>query len=318
MSWKISLSNFVSGLAGSFDKDASSPSLLSEKIATKNNQVKNTLVSSETADGVMMNLTRRLESNSNKTFSGSKFFNPAAGKRPPTEWEQKTLNKLDELAKANDGYFTESDLTKGLKNAKTEISKIIGTLKPGQTNRGVDIAAFAILNVDNERFKNDVSVEVTDRAGKKVAIAGGSGDKETFKCNIFIAAAHIEGGHLLFKNNGEKGAGFPLTNSVPPAANYLGDAQDRQKLSNLKIVADGSLKPGDIIAWRYTGGKSEGHSAIYIGGGAVVYSGSGDGYFTTGGAPKVMLLKDLDSNLRSSWIGQPSHEPYVVRRYSEN
>jgi hypothetical protein len=261
-----------------------------------------------------------LQSLARKFAEGQQTKTPAV--RQPTEWEQKALNKLDQLAKANDGYLATSDETKGLRKAKAEIKQIITAQKPGQSDRGVEIATFAILNVGNGRFNNNVSTSVQDSNGKSIQIEGSSQD-ESFKCNIFVAAAHVEGGHVNFKDNAAKGAGFPLVNGKAPATNWLGDKQDQQHLSNLKIVTDNSLKPGDVIAWRNTDHSKDGHSAIYIGGGMVAYSGSGDEYggLVTGGAPKVMTLKDLNSNLRPSLagraLGADNHEAYVVRRYAE-
>jgi cell wall-associated NlpC family hydrolase len=105
---------------------------------------------------------------------------------------------------------------------------------------------------------------------------------------------------------------------LPPVANWLGDAKDRQGLDNMNLprVTDGSLRPGDIIAWRNTdAGNESGHSTIYIGGGVVVYAASAD----TGGVPKAQTLSFVDGWARDGWAWTTygaNHEPYVVRRYN--
>jgi hypothetical protein len=82
--------------------------------------------------------------------------------------------------------------------------------------------------------------------------------------------------------------------------------KDRKKLSNLAIINDGTLKIGDIVAWRYIGGTQDGHSSIYIGGGYVVYAGGG-----ADGSPIVNTLDNVNT-----WAIGANHELYVVRRYS--
>src|SRR5205814_91449 len=106
----------------------------------------------------------------------------------------------------------------------------------------------------------------------------------------------------------KNGRGYPLINGKPPAANWLGDARDRQHLANISIVT-GSMRPGDIVAWRYSGGTQDGHSSIYIGGGVLVYAGSYD----TGGVPKAQTLNYVSNKLEGYWGG---HDTHVVRHYN--
>lgn len=225
------------------------------------------------------------------------------GMRPPSYWEQQALNKLDSLISdaTNSG---DTDLANGLTNAKNEISKIIDKLKKNQSNFGVNVATYAILSVGSDLFATAGGGFLPDKNGKIIRAGSGS-----YKCNIFVAAAYVNGGHLNFISNGQKGSGFPLTDGAAPAANYLGDARDGQKLSNLGIVTS-AMQPGDIVAWRANGGNSDGHSSINIGGGVVIYSGG-----PNEGRPTPNTLSGADSSLRP-WYNSTKHEPYTVRRYN--
>lgn len=91
-----------------------------------------------------------------------------------------------------------------------------------------------------------------------------------------------------------------------PVANWLGDSRDRQHPTNLGVVTDGSLRPGDIVAWRTQGGTGQGHSTIHIGGNLLVYAGGG-----VDGSPVAKTLNYVNNNMMGS-----SHEPAVVRRYN--
>lgn len=168
--------------------------------------------------------------------------------RPINYWEQKAIEELDKLAYKNDGYIWTSSLTTAIREAKTEITKQIDNLPEKVTSASIAISAavYAILNVGNQIYRNDVSVNVPDKKGTNVFI-GGTPKEKSPKCNIFLAASYIIGGGLLYKGNDRKGSGFPLFNGYPPAANWLGDIRNIQKISNFDIVKDGTKKPGDII-----------------------------------------------------------------------
>jgi RHS repeat-associated protein len=144
------------------------------------------------------------------------------GMRPPNRFEKAALDSLDQLA-AQAEADGNRDLANGLRAAKAEIAKAINGLGRGQYNVGVNVAVNAILNIGNPRFANNASVTIR-ASGFTVKIGGGS------KCNIFVAATHAEGGGLGFIKNGGAGRGFPLLGGVPPAANWLGDKDDRKIL----------------------------------------------------------------------------------------
>lgn len=227
----------------------------------------------------------------------------------PNHSQQAALNELDALARQadKDGY---SDLAAGLRTAKAQIASAISALRPGEQSVGVNVALNAILNVGNSKeFSNDSTITVKDSKGNQFTIGPGN------KCNILPAYAHGVGAGLDFIQNGQSGRGYPLTEGdVPPAANYLGDKNDTQHLANLPIVKDGTLRIGDIVAWRKVGGVGTGHSSIYIGGGVVVYAGAD----RVRRVPIAQTLKYVNNWATRGWFGTSlglEHEPYVVRRY---
>jgi cell wall-associated NlpC family hydrolase len=100
---------------------------------------------------------------------------------------------------------------------------------------------------------------------------------------------------LGFIKNGSKGRGYPLVGGKAPVANWLGDAKDTQHLTNLGIITDGKLKPGDIVAWRANGGSDPGHSTIYIGGNVLVYAGGSGVNGWPNGTPQAQTLTNVNS-----------------------
>jgi len=221
------------------------------------------------------------------------------GMRPPTRNEQNALNELDQLADKEG----DTELGRGLRAARNEIAHIIDGLGRGQQNVGINIAVNAILNIGNSQYADSATVRISTGQGT-IVIGAGS------KCNVLVGSAVGRGAGLGFIPNGQANSrGYPLVGGQLPAANWLGDAQNRQHLTNLAIVTDGNLRPGDIVAWRYSGGTQDGHSSIYIGGGVLVYAGSYD----TGGVPKAQTLNFVSNKLEGYWGG---HDTHVVRRYN--
>jgi RHS repeat-associated protein len=217
------------------------------------------------------------------------------GMRPPTRNEQNALNSLDQMADKEG----DTELGRGLRAARNEIAHIIDGLGRGQQDVGVNVAVNAVLNIGNQSYADSATVSIRDNNGAGITIGPSN------KCNILVAETYVKGAGLNWLKNGR---GYPMVNGAAPAANWLGDARDRQHLANIAIV-QGSLRPGDIVAWRYTGGTKDGHSSIYIGGGVLVYAGSYD----TGGVPKAQTLNYVSNKLEGYWGG---HDTHVVRRYN--
>lgn len=213
------------------------------------------------------------------------------GMRPPGRYERAALERLDQMAgqAESDG---DSDLANGLRAARNAIAGVIDGLGRGEESVGVNVAVNAILNVGNPDYANSSTVTIGTRTG---TVTIGSGQN---KCNIFVASTHARGAGLGFNRNGQPDSrGFPLINGRAPVANWLGDARDRQNLTNLGVVTDGSLRPG---------GVGQGHSTIHIGGNVLVYAG-GPG----GGSPITRTLNYVNTNMMNS-----SRAPAVVRRYN--
>lgn len=82
---------------------------------------------------------------------------------------------------------------------------------------------------------------------------------------------------------------------------WLGDASDRQHLTNLGIVTDGSLRTGDIVACRANGGSDPGHGSIYIGGNVLVNAGGPSVHGWPTGAPQAQTLDYVNGRLTGSW-----------------
>jgi RHS repeat-associated protein len=223
------------------------------------------------------------------------------GMRPPNKYEQAALDRLDQMA-SQEG---DTDLGNGLRAARATIASIIDGLGKGKSDVGVNVAVNAILNIGNSNFSEQGSVTIGSANGG-ITIAFGPGTSN--KCNVFVAGAYADGAGLDFVKNGGSRRGYPLIGGLPPVADWLGDAKDRQHLTNLAIVTDGSLKPGDIVAWRANGGIGEGHSSIHIGGNVLVYAGG-----PPDGTPQARTLNFVNDNLTGFFGG---HEPYVVRRYN--
>jgi hypothetical protein len=223
------------------------------------------------------------------------------GMRPPNRYEQAALDRLDQMA-AKEG---DTDLGNGLRAARGTLAGIIDGLGKGKYDVGVNVAVNAILNIGNSDFSEQGSVTIGGANGGLTITFGPS---ESNKCNVFVAGTHADGAGLNFVTNGRRGRGYPLIGGQPPVANWLGDANDRQHLTNLAVVRDGSLRPGDIVAWRATGGTESGHSSVHIGGNVLVYAGG-----PPDGSPQAQTLNYVNGRL-TGFLG--GHEPYVVRRYN--
>jgi RHS repeat-associated protein len=228
------------------------------------------------------------------------------GMRPPTRDEQNALNSLDQMA-TQEG---DSDLGNGLRAARVTIASIINGLGKGKSDVGVNVAVNAILNIGNSNFSEQGTVTIGSANGG-VTVAFGPGTSN--KCNVFVAGTYADGAGLDFTRNGRRGRGYPLVGGQPPVANWLGDAKDRQHLTNLAIVTDGSLRPGDIVAWRSNGGAEPGHSSIHIGGNVLVYAGGRSVHGWPKGTPQAQTLGYMNGQMTGYGGG---HESYVVRRYN--
>lgn len=221
------------------------------------------------------------------------------GMRPPNNWEQQALNKLDEWISAEEKAGNK-DLAAALRSAKAEISAIIAKLGKKQNSVAVGIAVFAILTVGEDEGKKYADNRALDAPGHIY----GAGES---KCNVFVAMAHINGG-------GIKPSNYPMVNGKFAVANWLGDYRDRMKLKNLPVHW-GSAGVGDVVAWRNTDANQPGHSGISIGGGAMIYAGG-----PRDGTPQVRTIAYVNERMgtesRLFGLVGPAHEPGVIRRFN--
>ncbi|MBK8147632.1 MAG: RHS repeat-associated core domain-containing protein [Acidobacteria bacterium] len=211
---------------------------------------------------------------------------------PMSPDQEKAIAKLDELIAAEKssflGFSSITDLGEALTAAKAEI---LNRIEAGHNNDvGLNIAIQAINHIGDTDYRDETSLNAT------------GGPYSGNKCNLFVG---------ITINNATSGAavlgktGYPLVGGKYPAANWLGDSRDVQRLRNIPVVTDGSLRMGDIVAYRSNNPPESGHSAIYIGGGIVVYAGGG-----VDGTPIAQTLSFLDSAMSRG------HEPRTVRRYA--
>ncbi len=206
--------------------------------------------------------------------------------------QEKAIAKLDELIAAETtsilGIAWVSDLGKALTAAKAEI---LSRIEAGYKNDvGLNIAIQAINHIGDTDYRDGTSLNAT------------GGPYSGNKCNLFVGITintATSRAAVLGKT------GYPLVGGKYPVANWLGDSRDMQKLRNIPVVTDGSLRMGDIVAYRNSNTSESGHSAIYVGGGIVVYAGGG-----VDGTPIAQTLTFLDSAMLSG------HEPRTVRRYT--
>jgi hypothetical protein len=228
------------------------------------------------------------------------------GMRAPTKYEQDALDTLDQLAIEAEAAG-KKELAAALRAARKAIADIIASLARGKADVGVNIAVSAILNIGGNNYNNDSSITIKAK-GYSVTLYKGN------KCNVFVCDTHARGAGLGLIANGTAGKrGFPLVYNkelkqwLPPVANWLGD--ENYKLTNLAIVKDGTMKPGDIVAWKNKNPEEAGHSSIHIGGNVLVYAGAD----RTGGVPIAETMKYVDSVMHG-WFSD--HNAPVVRRYN--
>ncbi len=112
-----------------------------------------------------------------------------------------------------------------------------------------------------------------------------SGDN---KCNIFVANAYAIGAGLGTGPNGmpssASGLGSFLGRENPPTANQWGDPD--ASIQNFDVVSNPGL--GDILSYPNNEPGHQGHTAMYLGGGLLIYAGPND--------VKVATMKFLTDN----------------------
>jgi RHS repeat-associated protein len=187
------------------------------------------------------------------------------GLRPLTKEDERRLDRLgDEYVKAY--RAGDAELMNAIGGAIIEILDAIHAVPDGaQDPDNLQAVFFAIDNLGNSDYGKDGTV------GNGYTVTIGPGD---WKCNIFCANAYAQGAGVGFG-----GRGVP-TNSTflgglfgrkyPPVANDF--ANPSTSIQNFAVVGSPTL--GDIAAYPNPGGL--GHSAIYVGGNAVIYASRDD------------------------------------------
>jgi RHS repeat-associated protein len=239
-----------------------------------------------------------------------KHLDPS-GMRELTKGENEALARLRSIAAQvdKDKNNLDKDLGNALRAAADEIEAKIHALKDTKErgNIGVKVAISAIWQLSAATaFPNDGEQKISGKGF--TLIVGG-----TNKCNALLALCHVEGAGVGFQGKGKtpSGGGYPLVDGKRLlSANELGTTRD--DLTNLTRIDESQIQPGDIVAWRNkkvnddpNPDKNAGHSAIYIGGGVVVYAGQSK----ENGKPKAATLNYAQSTFTH-------HKTRVVRRYT--
>ncbi|MFN0141274.1 MAG: RHS repeat domain-containing protein, partial [Pyrinomonadaceae bacterium] len=191
------------------------------------------------------------------------------GLRPQTDQEKKDLDYLRNLANSS----TDADFKRAVLDSVKGIEDAIAASKDQASDpRGLKIALWAVNRAaqpDTTRFAMATGEASLTWQGY-TATAG----KGQWKCNIFVAAAYTLGGGVNFDENGipvtyrYKGLGAATGSVNLPTANDFASGND-DKLKGFERMAN--VRMGDIAAWANPGGL--GHTAISIGGDAVIYAG---------------------------------------------
>ncbi len=191
------------------------------------------------------------------------------GLRPQTDQERKDLDYLRNLANSS----TDADFKRSVLDSVKGIEDAIAASKDQASDpRGLKIALWAVNRAaqpDTTRFAMATGEASLTWQGY-TATAG----KNQWKCNIFVAAAYTLGGGVNFDENGipvtyrYKGLGAATGAVNLPTANDFASGND-DKLKGFERMAN--VQMGDVAAWANPGGL--GHTAISIGGNAVIYAG---------------------------------------------
>lgn len=165
-------------------------------------------------------------------------------------------------------------LADSIKDSIHEISQAIAKVPEGKKDlANLNAVFFAIDNMGKENY----GYYWTSSNGETETIGSCQ-----WKCNLFVADSYAVGAGVGY--DGEDGvpshsaslAGALVGNNYPPSANMWAD--QNTNIDNFSVVEGGFLgggtQLGDIIA--YPSSSGSGHSAIYIGGGAVIYASDVD------------------------------------------
>lgn len=177
------------------------------------------------------------------------------GKRAFNQSEQDAINRL----RREQGAATaagDTKLAEAIGGAIREISSYIAGLADGEKGSdGLQAAVWAINNIGNANF---------GKGGVAVARGVGPIRPGAYKCNFFCAAAYGYGAGRQFPAVRSALAGLV---KYPPVANELGDPS--RSIPNLEVVASPAI--GDLAIFPSGSPAYLGHSAVFLGGGLVVY-----------------------------------------------
>jgi hypothetical protein len=198
-------------------------------------------------------------------------FSDRDGLRPQTAQETHDLNELRNYANAL--LKDDPDTAKKILEAVKGIEAAIAASRDQTTDpRGLRISLWAInrfAEPDTSRFGLQGTASFT-KNGIKITI--GPGQKE-WKCNLFVAAAQtLSGGVQL------GGDGIPITGRIWGMGSLIGSynipsantwaSMDPNAIPSYELMA--SPQQGDVVGW--AAGTGSGHSAVSIGGDAVIYA----------------------------------------------
>jgi RHS repeat-associated protein len=189
------------------------------------------------------------------------------GRRPRTELDLARIKRLTgEYEKAKQAG--DADLANAISQAVSEIGTAIDAVPEGQEDpSNLKTVFFAIDQLGAKSFATNESNRFSMN-GWEVAL--GPGDN---KCNFFVAMSWALGGGIGLNGEGNTkgvpvygtkgGVGGLWGNGYVPGANEWSGG----RVQNFTRVTAPQL--GDVAAW---GSKGQGHSGIYVGGGAVIYA----------------------------------------------
>jgi RHS repeat-associated protein len=213
------------------------------------------------------------------------------GRRELTEEDRKRLNKLwAEYAKAKDNKDIDNakELATAIMGVVTDVLGAISMVPEGEDDpASLKAVFFAIDNLGNTDYGPD------GRVSNGVTATFGPGDN---KCNIFVANAYAIGAGIGFGGQGVPTNSTFFGRKYPPTANDL--ANRSKSMANFEVV-DGKPALGDIGGFPAGPHSVQGHSAIYVGSGAIIYAG-----------PKDVKIQTVSYVMRKN-----EHPSVTYRRY---
>ena len=198
------------------------------------------------------------------------------GRRAITAEDERKLQKLADAYEAAMN-INDTELANAISAAINEIAYAIDAVPEGQEDpSNLKTALYAIDRLGDRRFAAGPNGSDVSFQSNGWTISLNQADQ---KCNFFVAMSWALGGGIGLNGDGNTkgvpvygtkgGLGKLWGNGYVPGANEWAGG----RVGNFSVV--GSPQIGDVAGWGSPIGQ--GHSAIYVGGGAVVYAQSNDG-----------------------------------------